>query len=302
VPELPDITIYLEALQRRVLSQRLQQIRLISPFLVRTAMPPLSQAHGRTVCALRRIGKRIAVGLEDDLWLVIHLMVAGRFHWREPGAKLTRKLGLAAFDFAEGSLLLTEAGTKKRASLHVVQGEDQLRGLDPGGLEVLESSQEVFAKVLMSRNHTLKRALTDPGLFSGIGNAYSDEILHCARLSPVTLTQRLKKEEVDRLHRATIETLVRWISRLRAETGEDFPEKVTAFRREMAVHGKFGQPCPVCGGRVQRIRYADNETNYCPVCQTGGKLLADRALSLLLKKDWPKTPEALEEMRGGQRR
>jgi formamidopyrimidine-DNA glycosylase len=228
-------------------------------------------------------------------------MVAGRFHWREPGAKLTRKLGLAAFDFAEGSLLLTEAGTKKRASLHVVQGEDQLRGLDPGGLEVLESSQEVFAKVLMSRNHTLKRALTDPGLFSGIGNAYSDEILHCARLSPVTLTQRLKNEEVDRLHRATIETLVRWISRLRAETGEDFPEKVTAFRQEMAVHGKFGQPCPVCGGNVQRIRYADNETNYCPVCQTGGKLLADRALSLLLKKDWPKTPEALEERRASHR-
>jgi formamidopyrimidine-DNA glycosylase len=253
------------------------------------------------VRALRRIGKRIAFGLEQDLWLVLHLMVAGRLHWREPGSKLVRKLGLAAFDFPKGTLLLTEAGTKKRASLHLVEGEVSLLRLDPEGLEVLDSTLPQFEKVLTNRNHTLKRALTDPTLFSGIGNAYSDEILHAARLSPVALTQKLKPEDIARLHRATKETLSRWIARLREETGESFPEKVTAFRPEMAMHGKFGQPCPVCGGRVQRIRYAENETNYCPTCQTGGKLLADRSLSLLLKKDWPKTPEELEEMRTNRR-
>lgn len=301
VPELPDITIYLEALERRVLGQPLVQVRVTSPFLLRTAVPPINSAHGKTVRALRRIGKRIALGLENDLWLVIHLMVAGRLHWRESGAKLVRKLGLAAFDFPNGTLLLTEAGTKKRASLHLVEGEDGLRDLDPGGLEVLGSTLTAFEKVLTSRNHTLKRALTDPTLFSGIGNAYSDEILHAARLSPVALTLKLNSQQIQRLHAAAKGTLSRWIALLRKETAEVFPEKVTAFRPEMAMHGKFGQPCPVCGGRVQRIRYADNETNYCPACQTGGKLLADRSLSLLLKKDWPKTPEELEERRARHR-
>lgn len=301
MPELPDITIYLEALERRILNQPLQQIRLTSPFLVRTAVPPISQAQGKTIRALRRIGKRIAIGLEQDLWLVVHLMVAGRLHWRDPGARLTRKLTLAAFDFPGGSLVLTEAGTKRRASLHLVQGEQALRGLDPGGLEVLDSPLEAFAEVLTRRNHTLKRALTDPTFFSGIGNAYSDEILHRARLSPVALTQKLTAEQIVSLHRATQEILLDWIERLRGEAGESFPEKVTAFRPEMAMHGKFGQPCPVCGTRVQRIRYAENETNYCPGCQTGGKLLADRALSQLLKKDWPKTPGALDEMRATHR-
>lgn len=301
VPELPDITIYLEALERQVLNRPLQQIRLNSPFLVRTAVPPINRAHGRMVRILRRIGKRIVLGLEDDLWLVIHLMVAGRLHWREPGAKLVRRLGLCAFDFPNGSLLLTEAGTKKRASLHLVAGETALLDLDPGGLEVLESTLAAFGQVLTSRNHTLKRALTDPTLFSGIGNAYSDEILHAARLSPVALTQRLTPEQIARLHGATKQTLSHWITVFREETGDSFPENVTAFRPGMAMHGKFGQPCPVCGGLVQRIRYAENETNYCPTCQTGGKLLADRSLSLLLKKDWPRTPEALEEMRSSRR-
>jgi formamidopyrimidine-DNA glycosylase len=301
MPELPDITIYLEALERRVLHQRLEQIRLVSPFLVRTAVPPISQAHGKSVHDLKRIGKRIALGLGDDRWLVIHLMIAGRLHWREPAAKLTRKLGLAAFDFPNGTLLLTEAGTKKRASLHVVQGKEALCQLDSGGLEVLDSTFDAFVKILTSRNHTLKRALTDPGLFSGIGNAYSDEILHSARLSPVALTQKLTDEQIQRLHRATKVTLISWITRLRDQTGDSFPENVTAFRPEMAAHGKFGKPCPICGSAIQRIRYAENETNYCPKCQTGGKLLADRALSLLLKKDWPKTPEALEEMRASHR-
>lgn len=301
MPELPDITIYLEALERRILGQRLQQIRLVSPFLVRTALPPVEQAQHRTVRALRRIGKRIAIGLEGELWLVLHLMIAGRLHWHEPGAKLTRRLGLAAFDFPNGSLVLTEAGTRKRASLHVVEGEQGLRGLDPGGLEVLASGLDDFAKVLKGSNHTLKRALTDPSLFSGIGNAYSDEILHRARLSPVALTQKLSEEQIRQLHEATRKTLIDWIGRLWAETGDTFPENVTAFRPGMAVHGRFGQRCPVCGAVVQRIRYAENETDYCPTCQTGGKLLADRALSLLLKKDWPKTPEALEEMRSGHK-
>jgi formamidopyrimidine-DNA glycosylase len=301
VPELPDITIYLEALEHRVLRQTLRAIRLGSPFLVRTVNPPLPEAYGKQVVELRRIGKRIVIGLEDKLWLVIHLMVAGRLHWREQNAKLARRLGLAAFDFPNGTLLFTEAGTRKRASLHLVKGDEALAALDPGGLEVLDSTPQAFAKVLTSRNHTLKRALTDPTLFSGIGNAYSDEILHRARLSPVALTQKLDSEQIQRLHRATKESLADWIVRLREETGDAFPERVTAFRPEMAMHGKFGQPCPDCGGKVQRIRYAENETNYCPTCQTGGKLLADRALSLLLKKDWPKTPEDLEEMRNTHR-
>lgn len=302
MPELPDITVYLEALERRILQQPLQRIRVASPFLVRTVVPPLADAQGRCVTGLRRIGKRIAIGFEGNLWLVLHLMVAGRLHWRDPAAKLARKLGLAAFDFPAGTLVLTEAGTKKRASLHLVEGEPGLRALDPGGLEVLGSTRDEFAHVLTSRNHTLKRALTDPTLFSGIGNAYSDEILHHARLSPVALTQRLTTQQIQRLHKCTRAVLEAWIDRLRAEAGENFPENVTAFRPGMAVHGRFGKPCPVCGGAVQRIRHAENETNYCPTCQTGGKLLADRALSLLLKKDWPKTPEALEEMRATLRR
>jgi formamidopyrimidine-DNA glycosylase len=302
VPELPDISIYLEALERRILNQTLIQIRVGSPFLVRTVAPPLMEARGKKVKELRRIGKRIAFGLEGELWVVIHLMVAGRLHWKDPNAKLPRKVGLAAFDFSNGSLLLTEAGTKKRASLHLVQSEPALQALDRGGLEVLDSSLEAFAKALTHQNHTLKRALTDPTLFSGIGNAYSDEILHRARLSPVALTQKLTNAQIARLHQSTRELLTEWISRLRAETGDAFPEKVTAFRPEMAMHGRFGQRCPDCGGTVQRIRYAENETNYCPTCQTGGKLLADRALSLLLKRDWPKTPEDLEEMRALHRR
>jgi formamidopyrimidine-DNA glycosylase len=297
MPELPDITIYLEALERRVLGQTLNRVRVASPFLLRTAVPPLRGAHGKTITSLRRIGKRLAFGLQEDWWLVLHLMIAGRLHWRDPGAPLAGKVALAAFDFSNGTLVLTEAGAKKRASLHVAQGEAQLRAQDPGGLEVLGCSLADFAHALTRNNHTLKRALTDPHLFSGIGNAYSDEILHAAQLSPVALTQRLLPNEIERLHRATLATLQRWIELLRQETGDAFPEKVTAFRPQMAVHGKFGQPCPNCGAKVQRIRYADNETNYCPGCQTGGKLLADRSLSMLLKKDWPKTPEELEELR-----
>jgi len=251
---------------------------------------------------LRRLGKRIAFGFEHDLWLVLHLMIAGRLHWEEPGVRLNGKHKLAAFDFPNGSLLLTEAGTKKRASLHVVQGESGLRELDKGGLDVMRSSLAAFTEALTRANHTLKRALTDPRLFSGIGNAYSDEILHAAKLSPVTLTQRLKPAEIEHLYTATQSTLQKWIDLLLGQAGEDFPEKVTAFRPEMAVHGKFGQPCPVCGAKVQRIRHADNETNYCPVCQTNDKLLADRSLSLLLKKDWPSSFEELEEMREAQRK
>jgi formamidopyrimidine-DNA glycosylase len=301
VPELPDITIYLEALERRVLGQPLNQLRVASPFVLRTALPPVESVRGRKVIELRRLGKRIALGFEDDFWLVLHLMIAGRLHWGVSVARLSGKHNLAAFDFPNGTLVLTEAGTRKRASLHVVTGEEALRAHDPGGLEVLGCQLEAFAQALTGRNHTLKRALTDPRLFSGIGNAYSDEILHSAQLSPVELTHKLAREEIERLHRAAQETLSRWIGLLRKETGDGFPEKVTAFRREMAVHGKFGQPCQVCGMKVQRIRYADNETNYCPGCQTGGKLLADRSLSALLKKDWPKTPEELEEMRAGVR-
>jgi formamidopyrimidine-DNA glycosylase len=315
VPELPDITIYIEALERRVISQPLDRVGLASPFLLRTASPPIESVHGRRVLALRRVGKRICFGCEGELWLVLHLMIAGRLHWRESlpvsssassGGRLATgrlkapragKISLAEFNFPNGTLVLTEAGTKKRASLHLVQGEAGLQALDPGGLEVLGCPPDAFAQALTNRNHTLKRALTDPRLFSGIGNAYSDEILHRARLSPVTLTQKLTRAEIERLHCAVQETLLLWVERLRKETGDAFPENVTAFRPEMAVHGKFGQPCPVCGAKVQRIRYADNETNYCPGCQTSGRLLADRSLSLLLKKDWPKTPEELEYLR-----
>jgi formamidopyrimidine-DNA glycosylase len=301
VPELPDIVIYLEALERRVLNQPLVRLRISSPFLVRTATPPLSELNGKRVVTLRRIGKRIVFGFEGDRWLVLHLMIAGRLHWREAGAKLVRKLGLAAFDFPSGTLVLTEAGTKRRASLHLVSGEASLAIHDPGGIEVLGSSHEEFSKRLTRVNHTLKRALTDPTLLSGIGNAYSDEILHDAQLSPIMLTQKLTSDELLRLHAATQHVLTEWIDRLRKNVNQGFPENVTAFRPEMAVHGRFGQPCPRCGARVQRIRYADNETNYCPKCQTGGKLLADRSLSLLLKKDWPKTPEDLEELRAARR-
>jgi formamidopyrimidine-DNA glycosylase len=297
MPELPDITIYIEALERRVLNQTLEQVRVTSPFLLRTAVPPLDAAFGRKVTGLRRLGKRIAFGVAGDFWLVLHLMIAGRLHWLPTNAKLAGKVNLAAFDFSSGSLLLTEAGTRKRASLHLVQGAAALRALDPGGLEILKCDLATFARALTSENHTLKRALTDPHLFSGIGNAYSDEILHRARLSPIFLTQKLAPEAIERLFRAVQDSMRQWIELLRQETGEAFPEHVTAFRPAMAVHGKYGQPCPVCGAKIQRIRYADNETNYCPGCQTEGKLLADRALSLLLKKDWPRTPEELEEIR-----
>ena len=295
MPELPDIVVYIEALERRVLGQRLERARIASPFLLRTVEPPLGAVEGKTVTRLRRVGKRIAFGLEDDVWLVLHLMIAGRLHWKSPGAKLPGKRGLAAFDFPPGSLILTEAGSERRASLHLARGEAGLGGLDPGGLEVLQASREAFAASLVSENHTLKRALTDPHLFSGIGNAYSDEILHRARLSPVALTQRLSPEEIRRLYDSTRETLRDWIARLRALAGDGFPEGVTAFREGMAVHGRYGQPCPACGAKVQRIRYAANETNYCPGCQTGGRLLSDRALSRLLREDWPRTVEELEQ-------
>ncbi len=301
MPELPDITVYLDALDQRVRGQVLERVRLASPFVLRTATPPLTTVHGRKVIELRRLGKRIAIGCEGDVWLVLHLMIAGRLHWREPGAKLTGgRLSLAAFDFPSGSLVLTEAGTKKRASLHVVAGTDALGAHDPGGLEVFDATLARFAAALTSENHTLKRALTDPHLFSGIGNAYSDEILHAARLSPVQLTQRLSADEVARLYRATTETLRLWTARLRAEAGDGFPEKVTAFRPEMAVHGRYGKPCPVCATTVQRICYAENETNYCPGCQTGGRILADRSLSRLLKQDWPRSVEAWEQSAGAR--
>ena len=296
MPELPDITVYIEALETRILGQRLAGVRLASPFLLRTVTPPISAAAGRRVEAIRRIGKRIAIGLADELWLVVHLMVAGRLHWRQPDAKLTGKRDLAAFDFADGALVLTEAGSNKRASLHVVQGVQELAAIDPGGIEVLDARLGAFRGALTRENHTLKRALTDPRLFSGIGNAYADEILHRARLSPVAMTEKLSAAEIARLHRATGATLREWIGRLRADTGAGFPAKVTAFRPEMAVHGRYGQPCPDCATQVQRIRYAANETNYCPRCQTGGRLLADRALSRLLKRDWPRTVDELERL------
>ncbi len=296
MPELPDITVYIEALEKRVLGEPLEGVRLANPFLLRSVDPPIRSAEGRRIEDFRRLGKRIAIGLEGELWLVLHLMIAGRLHWQKPGAKLPGKRGLAAFDFPDGSLFLTEAGSKRRASLHLVQGEAALEAHDPGGLEVLEAELGAFRDVLVRENHTLKRALTDPRAFSGIGNAYSDEILHRARLSPVAMTRKLADEEIERLYRATRDTLTLWIERLRAETDEGFPEKVTAFRAGMAVHGRYGKACPDCGTAVQRIRYAANETNYCPRCQTGGKLLADRALSRLLKADWPKTVEELERL------
>ncbi len=297
MPELPDVAVYVEAIEARTIGRRLEQVRLGTPFLLRSVTPPLSRASGAVVAAVRRVGKRIALGLDNDIWLVIHLMIAGRLHWTSRGAKLVRKRGLAAFDFEHGTLLLTEAGSQRRASLHVVEGEPGLRALDPGGIDVLSASLAEFHAALTAENHTLKRSLTDPRVFSGIGNAYSDEILHRARLSPVQLTGRMTGEQVEQLYRATQSTLLEWTARLRAEAADGFPEKVTAFRPEMAVHGKYEQPCPDCGTPVQRIRYADNETNYCPHCQTGGKLLADRGLSRLLKGDWPKTLAELEDLR-----
>ncbi|HEX6897929.1 MAG TPA: DNA-formamidopyrimidine glycosylase family protein [Bryobacteraceae bacterium] len=296
MPELPDIVVYIEALEKRILGQKLERVRLASPFLLRTVNPPLQAAEGKAVRELRRVGKRIAIGVEGDVWLVLHLMIAGRLHWREPGVKVARPRGLAALDFPNGSLLFTEAGSKKRASLHVVSGEAGLEALDPGGLEVLHAGLEQFAAVLTRANHTLKRALTDPRMFSGIGNAYSDEILFEARLSPITLTQRLKPEEIARLFDATRATLTHWVEELRVETGDRFPEKVTAFRPNMAVHGRYKEACVRCGAPIQRIRYADNETNYCANCQTGGRLLADRALSRLMREDWPKTLDELEAL------
>jgi len=294
VPELPDIVVYVDALEKRVLGERLDRIRIASPFLLRTAAPPVADAEGTTVAQLRRLGKRICIGLSNDIWLVLHLMIAGRLHWRKRDAKVSPPRGLAAFDFANGTLLWTEAGSQKRASLHVVAGEEGLAALDPGGLEVLESDLERFTAVLTSANHTLKRALTDPRSFSGIGNAYSDEILFEAQLSPLALTQKLKPDQIERLFAAVRASLLQWTERLRREAGNDFPENVTAFRPGMAVHGRYKEPCPRCQAKIQRIRYASNETNYCPNCQTGGKLLADRALSRLLREDWPKTPEEME--------
>lgn len=297
MPELPDITVYIEALEQRVLNQTLERLQLATPFLLRTAVPPITSVEGRKVVELRRLGKRICFGFEEDLWLVLHLMIAGRLHWHQGPIKLSRSprnRGLAAFQFPNGTLSLTEAGSKRRASLHLVEGDAGLQRFDPGGLEIFEIDLERFAKVLTSANHTLKRALTDPRLFSGVGNAYSDEILFEARLSPIALTQKLSSEQIARLFGATRETLTRWIEILRADTGGKFPGKVTAFRPEMAVHGRYQQPCPRCGSKVQRIRYASNETNYCPGCQTGGKLLADRALSRLLRADWPRSAEEFE--------
>jgi formamidopyrimidine-DNA glycosylase len=297
MPELPDIAAYISALEPRIIGQPLKRVRLASAFLLRTAEPPITDVEGRAVRALRRIGKRIAIGVEGDLWLVLHLMIAGRLHWRPPDARLSGRQSLAAFDFPNGSLVLTEAGTKRRASLHVLAGEEGLRSIDPGGIEVFASDLASFRAALTEENRTLKRALTDPRLVSGIGNAYSDEILHAARLSPVTLTHKLDEDEWARLFAATRDTLRLWTDRLRVEAGDCFPEKVTAFRKDMAVHGRYGQPCPRCGEKIQRIRYADNETNYCARCQTGGKVLADRSLSRLLRSDWPRTLEELEALK-----
>jgi len=302
VPELPDITVYIEALEKRIRGQTLARVQITGLSLLRTALPPISSVEGKKVLQLRRIGKRIAIGLEDDLWVVLHLMISGRLHWHESGSKASKSRTLASFVFSNGTLSLTEAGTRKRASLHLVQGEAALRALDPGGLEVLQASLESFAAVLQSENHTLKRALTDPQLFSGIGNAYSDEILFATQLSPTALTKKLTASEIERLFNAVRDQMVQWTERLRADAGEKFPEKVTAFRPEMAVHGRYKQPCPRCGGKIQRIRYAANETNYCPQCQTGGTLLADRSLSRLLRQDWPKNAEDLENLTATHRK
>jgi formamidopyrimidine-DNA glycosylase len=297
MPELPDITAYLTALESRIVGQPLEKVRLGSPFLLRTADPPLTDTYGKVVRKLRRVGKRIAIGVEGDLWLVLHLMIAGRLHWRSAGAKLAGRKSLAAFDFPNGSLVLTEAGTKHRASLHVVKDKEALEALDAGGIDVFAADLDAFRAVLTTENRTLKRALTDPRLLSGIGNAYSDEILHAAQLSPITQTHKLKPEEWQRLFEATRKTLDFWIKKLVAEASEDFPEGVTAFREGMAVHGRYGEPCPRCGEKIQRIRYADKETNYCAHCQTGGKVLADRSLSRLLGSDWPRTLEELEALK-----
>jgi formamidopyrimidine-DNA glycosylase len=293
MPELPDITVYIEALQERIAGKPLERVRIVSPFLLRTAKPPIDSAIEKKVVEIRRVGKRICIGLENDLWLVLHLMIAGRLHWRERGAEVSPRANFAAFDFPNGSLMWSEAGSTKRASLHLIEGSAGLLSLDPGGLEVLKCSEDDFAKALVSENHTLKRSLTDPHLFSGIGNAYSDEILWQAKMSPIAMTQKLSAEEIHRLFEACRDTLITWIDRLRELYRDRFPEKVTAFRKEMAVHGRYKLPCPRCGTNVQRIRYASNETNYCPTCQTRGTLLADRALSRLLKQDWPRS---LEEM------
>ena len=294
MPELPDIELYLHALTPRIAGQRLERVRLASPFLLRSIEPPIDALIAQPIVALRRLGKRIVWAFENDLFAVFHLMIAGRFRWKEPGVKVPGKVGLAAFDFADGTLLLTEAGSKRQASLYILRGEEELRSHDPGGLEVLTATPEAFAEALRRENHTIKRALTDPHLLSGIGNAYSDEILHAAKLSPMKLTRQMSDEELRALQAITVETLIAWRDRLIEESGSNFPEKVTAFREGMAVHGRFGQPCRVCQTPVQRIRYAANEANYCPGCQTGGRLLADRSLSRLLKGDWPRSLEELE--------
>lgn len=295
MPELPDITVYIEALERHIGGRQLERVRIANPFLLRSIAPPLDAVDGATVASFKRLGKRIAIGMDNGIWLVIHLMIAGRFHWSNVArAAIKKKLGLAAFDFAHGTLQFTEAGSTRRASLHVVQGEEGLAAFDRGGLEVLDAPLDKFRETLTSENHTVKRALTDPTLFSGIGNAYSDEILHRAKLSPMKLTSKMSDEEIARLHDATRVTLLDWIERLRKETGEGFPEKVTAFRPDMAVHGRFNQPCPVCSAPVQRIVYAANECNYCARCQTEGRRLADRALSRLLKDDWPRDMDSIE--------
>lgn len=296
MPELPDIVDYIRALESRIIGQPLERIRINSPFLLRTVQPTVADVEGHTVTAIRRVGKRIAIGVEGDLWVVLHLMIAGRLHWRPPKVKLAGRQNLAAFDFPNGTLTLTEAGTKRRASLHILAGEEGLRSIDPGGIDVLAADLDSFRTALAAENHTLKRALTDPRTVSGIGNAYSDEILHAAKLSPLAQTQKLKPEEWERLYKATHQSLRLWMDRLRAQTGDNFPEKVTAFRHDMSVHGKYGEPCPVCGEKILRIRYADNETNYCAKCQTGGKVLADRGLSRLLGSDWPRTLEELETL------
>jgi len=298
LPEYPDVTIYIERLNAILQNQTMLNIRLTNPFILRTYEPSVSALAGKKIRKFTRLGKRIVFEFEDDLFLVLHLMIAGRLHWKKAGAKVQGKIGLAAFDFSGGTLMLTEAGTKKRASIHIVQSKDELNQFDKGGLEVFDASLKEFSLRLTASNHTLKRALTDPWLFSGIGNAYSDEILHRAKLSPIQLTQKMKTEQIKKLFQSTKTVLLEWTELLRQEAGEGFPEKVTAFREEMAVHGKYGKPCPVCASKVQRIRYANNETNYCPTCQTKGKLLADRALSRLLKSDWPKSLDELEERLG----